>query len=259
MNRTDLEIKIARSHGRNTTKGKKAVVLPIPKPLVPFLEHAIKTAPGQYLFPRPDGKRRHEKTGIEKVWRRILVRAGIVTGYRHTCRRCVARKQLPAQHVFPDAAIKRCPHPECGMRMWPAGIPRPMRFHDIRHTTATLLLKAGAPIQHVQRILRHANIRTTVDTYGHLANEDLRGPLDLLPKVRARVVNEASEQAAEAHVQPVCRPGDLQENEGPGLAQIALENRGLEIGAEHRVRTGDLRLGKAPAYLPSRPRFLRAA
>ena len=41
-----------------------------------------------------------------------------------------------------------------------------MRFHDVRHTTATLLLKAGVPIQHVQRILRHSNVRTTVDTYG---------------------------------------------------------------------------------------------
>lgn len=71
------------------------------------------------------------------------------------------------------------------MRMWPAGIPRPMRFHDVRHTTARLLLKAGVPIQYVQRILRHANVRTTVDTYGHLANEDLRAPLELLPTERA--------------------------------------------------------------------------
>jgi hypothetical protein len=43
-----------------------------------------------------------------------------------------------------------------------------------------MLLKAGVPIQHVQRILRHANVRTTVDTYGHLANEDLRAPLELV-------------------------------------------------------------------------------
>src|SRR5207245_11617650 len=43
-----------------------------------------------------------------------------------------------------------------------------MWFHDIRHATATLLLQAGDPIQHVQRILCHANARTAVDTYGHL-------------------------------------------------------------------------------------------
>jgi hypothetical protein len=63
-----------------------------------------------------------------------------------------------------------------------------MRFHDVRHTTATLLLKAGVPIQHVQRILRHANVRITVDTYGHLANEDLRAPLELLPKPSERAL-----------------------------------------------------------------------
>src|SRR4051812_14241118 len=169
---------------------------------------------------------------MEKVWRRILVRADVVVGYRHTCRRCVARKQ-PGTHEFPDAEQRRCP--ACKMRMWPAGIPRPMRFHDIRHTTATLLLKAGVPIQHVQRILRHANIRTTVDTYGHLANEDLRAPLDLLPKVKPLAMNTDAEYGElppggqKAHVQPVCRPDDLGVNKGPGLAQIALENRGLKL------------------------------
>ena len=58
-----------------------------------------------------------------------------------------------------------------------------MWFHDIRHATATLLLQAGDPIQHVQRILCHANARTTVDTTGTSANEDLRAPLDQ-PKVK---------------------------------------------------------------------------
>jgi integrase len=179
VNLVDREITIGRSHASDTTKGKKAVVLPIPKPLQPFLEHAVQSAPGPLVFPRENGTRRPEKTSMEKVWRRILVRADVLIGYRHTCRRCAARKQ-PATHEFPDDKQRRCP--ACNMRMWPAGIPRPMRFHDVRHTTATLLLKAGVPIQHVQRILRHANVRTTVDTYGHLANEDLRAPLELLPK-----------------------------------------------------------------------------
>jgi integrase len=126
---------------------------PIPKLLQPFFEHAVQSAPGPFVFPRADGTRRPENTSMEKVWRRILVRAGIIVGHRHTCRRWVARKQ-PATHEFPDAEQRRCP--TCSMRMWPSAIPRPMRFHDVRHTTATLLLKAGVPIQHVQRILRHA-------------------------------------------------------------------------------------------------------
>jgi hypothetical protein len=38
-------------HASDTTKGKKAVVLPIPKLLQPFLEHAVQSAPGPFVFP----------------------------------------------------------------------------------------------------------------------------------------------------------------------------------------------------------------
>ncbi len=56
-----------------------------------------------------------------------------------------------------------------------------MRFHDLRHATATLLLRAGVDAHRVQRILRYADIRTTLGTYGHLDVEDLREAINLLP------------------------------------------------------------------------------
>jgi len=43
-----------------------------------------------------------------------------------------------------------------------------MRFHDVRHMTVTLLLRLKVPMQIVQRIARHSNIRLNRDTYGHL-------------------------------------------------------------------------------------------
>ena len=43
-----------------------------------------------------------------------------------------------------------------------------VRFHDLRHTHASLLLAAGVPIHVVQARLGHASIQTTVDVYGHL-------------------------------------------------------------------------------------------
>jgi DNA-binding transcriptional regulator YbjK len=49
-----------------------------------------------------------------------------------------------------------------------------MRFHDLRHTAATLMLRAGVDAHRVQRILRHASVTTTTGTYGHLAVDDLR-------------------------------------------------------------------------------------
>jgi hypothetical protein len=60
-----------------------------------------------------------------------------------------------------------------------------MSFHQLRHTTATLLLRAKVPMQHVQRILRHTDIKLTVDTYGHLVVEDLHDSVGMLPKLEA--------------------------------------------------------------------------
>lgn len=42
-----------------------------------------------------------------------------------------------------------------------------IRIHDIRHTFASLLLQAGAPVHYVKDQLGHSSIATTVDLYGH--------------------------------------------------------------------------------------------
>jgi integrase len=48
-----------------------------------------------------------------------------------------------------------------------AGLPVGVRLHDLRHTAATLWLAAGASIYFVQQQLGHADIKTTIDLYGH--------------------------------------------------------------------------------------------
>ena len=48
-----------------------------------------------------------------------------------------------------------------------AGLPH-IRFHDLRHTHATLLLKAGVHAKIVSERLGHANIGITLDTYSHV-------------------------------------------------------------------------------------------
>ena len=47
-----------------------------------------------------------------------------------------------------------------------AGLPR-IRFHDLRHTSATLLLAEGVHPKVVQERLGHSNISLTLDTYSH--------------------------------------------------------------------------------------------
>jgi len=48
-----------------------------------------------------------------------------------------------------------------------AGLPK-IRFHDLRHTCATLLLGKGVHPKIVQEMLGHANISETMDTYSHV-------------------------------------------------------------------------------------------
>jgi len=44
----------------------------------------------------------------------------------------------------------------------------PIRFHDLRHTSATLLLTAGVHPKVVQERLGHSQIGITLDTYSHV-------------------------------------------------------------------------------------------
>ena len=45
---------------------------------------------------------------------------------------------------------------------------RAIRFHDLRHTCATLLLKQGVNPKFVQELLGHADISLTLNTYSHV-------------------------------------------------------------------------------------------
>jgi integrase len=48
-----------------------------------------------------------------------------------------------------------------------AGLPS-IRFHDLRHTAASLMLNHGIPVIVVSRRLGHAKSSITLDVYGHL-------------------------------------------------------------------------------------------
>lgn len=61
-----------------------------------------------------------------------------------------------------------------------AGISRETRFHDLRHTHATLLLAQGISAKIVQERLGHANISMTLDTYSHVTPDMQRAAVDAL-------------------------------------------------------------------------------
>jgi integrase len=57
-----------------------------------------------------------------------------------------------------------------------AGLP-PVRFHELRHTCATILLRAGKHPKYVQEMFDHASIAITLDTYSHVI-EGMDGGLE---------------------------------------------------------------------------------
>ena len=63
-----------------------------------------------------------------------------------------------------------------------AGLRR-IRFHDLRHTFATLLLQNGESLAYVKDQLGHSSIRMTVDVYGHLVPGANRQAVNKLPSL----------------------------------------------------------------------------
>lgn len=58
-----------------------------------------------------------------------------------------------------------------------------VRFHDLRHTYASLLIQAGASLSTVQELLGHSSIAITKDLYGHLERDHLNRAVALLDKM----------------------------------------------------------------------------
>ncbi|HHV61790.1 MAG TPA: site-specific integrase [Firmicutes bacterium] len=49
-----------------------------------------------------------------------------------------------------------------------AGLPETFRLHDLRHTSATLLIMSGVPVKTISARLGHSSTGITQDLYGHV-------------------------------------------------------------------------------------------
>jgi len=221
-------ISVRRSYMRDTTKGGHADAIPIAAELVPYLETAIARSPSEIVFPNDDGSMMSEEASLQELLVSALARAGIVTGYSHICR----RKGCGHSEMAKDADLRRCP--KCNMKLWPRALVREIRFHDLRHTTASLLMMAGANPAAVQRILRHSDPRITTEVYGHLAPDYLRREIDLLSF--SKPANDTSTMLVPDKKSDRFGPLVVQQPNDAPTAQSGGRRKPLEIQAVARAR-----------------------
>ena len=116
---------------------------------------------------------------------RILVREGKESKYRYTLL-SQTNLDILREYLFISQQTNdkyTISGPEIAFReiRKKAGIKRKVTVHGLRHNFATDLIENGLDILHLQKLLGHSGIRSTME-YLHLANveKDIVSPLDRL-------------------------------------------------------------------------------
>jgi len=140
--------------------------------------------------------------------------------------------------------------------LWPRALRPQIRFHDLRHTAATLMLRAGVDPHRVQRVLRHSSITTTTSTYANLDVEDLREAVAKIgPQPTANTMQPATSDSGDGDDAPPPAGGGVPVPPADGLLTVlgslvpANDQTGPElrqvadsVGAPGRSRTCGPRL-----------------
>lgn len=96
-----------------------------------------------------------------------------------------------------------------------AGLPDRVRFHDLRHTCASLCIALGAHPKAIQERLGHSSITVTLDRYGHL-----------FPKLDEALTNRLDQLGRQAVVVPLRADGDH------SVRPDAIASRGVFAGSD---------------------------
>jgi integrase len=103
-----------------------------------------------------------------------------------------------------------------------AGLPETIRFHDLRHSCATLLIAQGVHPRVVMEILRHSQISTTMNTYAHVLPRLQR---DATTKIEELIDGGAEDTAAK-------EDRAAEEDEEVGVPRTSDENPDEDEGEE---------------------------
>ena len=71
-----------------------------------------------------------------------------------------------------------------------AGLPH-VRVHDLRHTAATALLRAGGSLRDVQEMLGHSSYALTADVYAHVLDDQRRATAERIEQAMGAAISGA--------------------------------------------------------------------
>ena len=136
------------------------------------VEHQLQRVDGQLaLVPcKGDRSRRHLKLPAFTL--------AALSAHRETQARMLGAVPAPSAYVFTSRTGTPLEARNV-VRAWKAilgkaELPASMRFHDLRHSAATLLIAQGVHPRTVMEILGHSQISTTMNVYGHVLPETMK-------------------------------------------------------------------------------------
>jgi len=165
------EVRVRRSHGRDTTKTGTERLVPLLPASAQDLFEACQASPSELVFPGEGGGLQRHDTKLTRVIRTAMAAARVaVIDCAYKCRRCGSSVTLP-----PPVSENVCT--ACDVLRWPVPRVRPFRWYDLRHAAATLHRRAGADPLAIALVLGHSVRQTTDATYTHLSVGDLHREL----------------------------------------------------------------------------------
>ena len=156
------------------------------EPIAPAHDVWNVPEPAQLPHPALRGRREIADPKTMKGKRRVELPDLAVEALKAHRRRLKATPH-PESWVFTDSRGGTLRRSNFLRRNWApllarAGL-RGVRFHDLRHTCASLLLAAGTHPKVVQERLGHATIAITLDTYSHVVGSLQRDAADSIDEI----------------------------------------------------------------------------
>lgn len=104
-----------------------------------------------------------------------------------------------------------------------AGLPKTIRFHDLRHSCATFLIAQGVHPRVVMELLGHSQISVTMNTYGHVlpdTQRDAAAKLDMLLGGSSKPAGERPKPGAPTGAEEEAGKGQGETDDGVGAEEI---------------------------------------